>query len=162
MPRALAAALAILLLAGCGEPEPQVSLPARDAGAHVADLAEVLSAGDREKLDQRLEEISQDGLEMVALTFESDNANCGEAYRAAKEFVTAWEADVALVAVAAPGDFTSSAQSRNRCLGVQPLEDRAVPGSVREYIAEQLVPPLTADNDWYGAFVAAAEVLAEQ
>lgn len=151
---------AVLVLAACGEPEPDVTLPERTDGAHVADQAEILDAADRADLERRLAEIAADGPDIVALTYETQQANCGEAYRAAKRFVERWDADVALVAVAAPGDFESTEATRERCLGVQPRDDRAVPGGLREEIAETLVPPKTAGNDWHGAFVVAADALA--
>lgn len=159
---AAAALAAVCVVAACGEPAPDVDLPARSGDAHVADEAGVFDAQERGDLEERLSEIAVDGPDVVALTYETDQANCGEAYRAAKRFVQAWDADIALVAVAAPGDFDSTEDTRKRCLGVQPRDERAVPGGLREEIAETLVPPKAADNDWYGAFVVAADALAEQ
>lgn len=159
---AAVALAAVLVIAACGEPAPDVALPARSGESHVADQAGVFDPQERGDLEDRLAEIAAGGPDIVALTYETDQANCGEAYRAAKRFVEVWDADVALVAVAAPGDFDSTAQTRKRCLGVQPRDERAVPGGLREEIAETLVPPKTADNDWYGAFLVAAEALASQ
>ena len=148
-----------VVLAACGEPAVDVELADREPGQHVDDQAGILDA---DALQERLAEAEQDGLDIVALTYESEQANCGEAYRAAREFVRTWEADVALVAVAEPGDFTATEQTRQRCLGVQPLDDRGVPGDLRERIAEELVPPKAADNDWDGAFAVAVDALVEQ
>lgn len=162
MRSALLGVVLALLTAACGEPAPDISLPPREGDSRIADEAGVLSAAEREQLQARLDEVAADGQDIVALTYETEQANCGEAYRAAKQFVERWEADVALVAVAAPGDFASTESTRQRCLGVQPRDDRAVPGGLREEIAEVLVPPKAADNDWYGAFSVAVDALASQ
>lgn len=152
-------AVLLVVLAGCGEPPIDVDLPQRAGGEHVADLAGILDA---QALDARLAAAAQDGTDIVALTYESEHAGCGEAYRAAQEFVAAWDADVALVAVAQPGDFTSEDDGRERCFGLQPLAEGDVPGGLRERIAEQLVPAETADNDWDGAFAIAVDTLMDQ
>jgi hypothetical protein len=146
-------------LVACGEPEPDLTLPDRPEGEHVLDEAGVLDKG---QLHDRLSQLSSDGLDIIALTFETDQAGCGEAFRAAGLFVQRWSADIAVVAVAKPGDFTSTEDSRVRCLGVQPRDTRAVPADVREEIAEELVPPLAAENDWTGAFTVAIDRLAVQ
>lgn len=156
-----AAAAATVLLVACGEPAVGVEMPERPAGEHVADLAHVFG-GRAHELNTRLVQIASDGPEIVALTYETDEATCGEAYRAARQFVEEWDADVAIVAVAAPGDFGSTADDRRRCVGVQPRDERAVPGGLREEIAEEIVPPEAADNEWTDAFLAAAEALAQQ
>lgn len=145
-----------LLLAACGEPPIDVDVPARDDGQHVLDQAGILDA---QGLDARLDQAADDGTDIVALTYESEAATCGEAFRAAREFVRTWKADVALVAVARPGDFTSDDPQRRRCLGVQPLYDRAVAGALRERIAEELIPPKASVNDWDGAFTVAVDAL---
>lgn len=154
--RVVAAAILLLATIACGEPPIDVAIPERDG--HVADLAGIL---DLEALDARLVAIEQAGLDVVALTYTTAQANCGEAFRAGLEMATAWEADVALVAVARPGDFASTEDGRERCLGLRPVDEFAVPGGLREEIAEILVPPIAADNDWDGAFLAAADRLAE-
>ena len=160
MPRALLAwAAAALLLVGCGEPPIDVEIPERTGTERVADLAEIL---DVEALEARLEEAAQDGTDIVALTYETEQAGCGEAYRAAQEFVQQWAADVALVAVAQPGDFAAQEEGRERCFGLQPRAGGDVPGGLREQIAEVLVPAETADNDWDGAFAVAVDALMEQ
>ena len=157
----LAAFAALATLTGCGEPPVDVAIPQRQPGEHVVDQAGVFSATERRHLHDRLADVAESGPDIVALTFETAAANCGEAYRAAKDFVERWEADIAVVAVAAPGDFTATETDRKRCLGVQPLDDRAVPAGLREEIAEELVPPKAADNDWAGAFEVAVDALAE-
>jgi hypothetical protein len=125
----------------------------------VADLAGIL---DSDALEGQLAQLDKGGRDIVALTYETPQASCGEAFRAARKFVVEWDADIAVVAVARPGDFTATAQERQRCLGVQPRDDRAVGADLRERIAEELVPPLTAHNDWDGAFTAAVEALEAQ
>lgn len=158
-----AAVLATLALAaglvGCGEPPVDVDLPAREGDQRVADLAGIL---DVPALEDRLGELADAGLDVVALTYETDQANCGEAFRAGLEFATAWDADIALVAVARPGDFTSTDPDRQRCLGLRPVDDFAVGRDTREEIAEVLVPPLAAENRWDQAFGVAADTLDEQ
>jgi hypothetical protein len=151
----------VLAAAACGEPAVSVDIPAREGEERIADLAGIF--GDRTTaLEDRLAQIAEDGPDVVALTYETGEASCGEAYRAAQEFIEAWKADVALVAVARPGDFTSTDETRERCVGVQPRDAETLSGGVREQIAEQVVPPRAADNDWYGAFLAAADAVAEQ
>lgn len=146
-----------VVLAACGEPPVDVTIPDREEGQHVLDLADVL---DEQALQSRLAQTQ--GVDVVALTYETEQASCGEAFRAAREFVQAWEADIALVAVARPGDFASSEEQRQRCLGVQPLEGRSVPAGLREQIAEELIPPRAAVNDWDGAFAVAVDALVQQ
>jgi hypothetical protein len=156
MRRTAVAAALLGALAACGEPPVDVVLPDRAAGEHVADLAGILDEG---ALEDRLAGLAARGLDVVALAYETPQASCGEAFRAGLELATAWEADVALVAVARPGDFASTADDRERCLGLRPVDDFAVGRGTRERIAEQLVPPLAADNRWDEAFAAAADVL---
>lgn len=158
MRKVLLALVATALIA-CGEPSVDLTLPERPAGEYVLDQAGVLDKG---QLHDRLSQLDQGGLDIVALTFETEQASCGEAFRAGTLFVQRWDADIAVVAVARPGDFTSTDESRVRCLGVQPRDARAVPGDVRERIAEEIVPPLAAENDWTAAFMAAIDELAER
>lgn len=154
---ALAVVVAGLLLSGCGEPPVDVAIPARGDGQQILDLAGILRAPD---LSQRLRRLHDQGLDIVVLTYESEQAGCGEAFRAGGEIVASWDADVALVAVAQPGDFTATGDDRERCLGVRPRDSYEIPGSLRERIAEQLVPPLASRNDWHGAFSVAVDALA--
>ena len=146
-----------LLLGGCGEPDLAVELPERDG--HVADLADVL---DDAPLETRLGELEAQGLDVVVLTYTTEIANCGEAFRAGGELVSDWDADVAIVAVARPGDFTSTAEQRERCLGLRPQDEFAVSGGLREEIAEGIVPPIAAENRWDDAITAAVDRLAEE
>ncbi|MBA2529853.1 MAG: hypothetical protein H0V19_07835 [Euzebyales bacterium] len=157
--RALLAAVLAGLLLGCGEPPVDVAIPAREPGEHVLDQAGILAGS---ALPERLEALAADGLDVVALTYETEQAGCGEAFRAGGELTAAWDADVALVAVARPGDFEASGQARQRCLGVRPRDERAVPGALRQRIAEEIVPRFARRNDWRGAFEMAADVLAEE
>lgn len=146
-------------LAACGEPPIAVEIPARESGQQVLDLAGVVGPG----VALRLEAIREDeGLDLVALTYETTAASCGEAFRAGGAFVQEWQADVAIVAVARPGDFASTDEEREACFDIQPRDERAVPGSLRQEIVEQQVPPLTEQNRWAEAFHAAAERLAEE
>lgn len=160
--RLLAAVVMAALAAACGEPPVAVEMPPRSEGQQVADLAGVLDESQRQDLQDRLEALAAAGDDIVTLTYETDDATCGEAYRAANQFVRAWDADIALVAVARPGDFQATGEQRQRCVGVQPAEERAVDGDLRERIAEEIVPAHTGDNDWHGAFVAAVEALAQR
>lgn len=149
------AVVVALVVPACGEPPPDVALPPRDGG-HVADLAGIVGPD----LEQQLAAIQ--GVDVVALTYETEQANCGEAFRAGVTILEVWDADVALVAVARPGDFASTAEDRERCLGLQARDAYDVPRSLREEISEQLVPPLAADNDWPEAFRVAAGRLAAE
>lgn len=147
---------AVLVAAGCGEPAVDLVIPQRD-GARVLDRADIL---DDDALVIALETVP--GLDVVAVTYETEQASCGEAFRAGEAVVAAWDADIALVAVATPGDFESTAADRERCLGLQTRTATTVSRAVREEIAEQLVPPPAAENDWQAAFGAAVERLAAQ
>jgi hypothetical protein len=160
MRRAAAGCAALLImLAGCGEPAIDVEIPQRPGRDRVADLAGIL---DVDALEARLAEAAEGGVDIVALTYESEQAGCGEAYRAAQEFVQQWAANVALVAVAQPGDFASEDEARERCFGLQPRVGEDVPAGLRETIAEELVPAETADNDWDGAFAVAVDALVDR
>ncbi|CAN5829201.1 MAG: hypothetical protein M3R09_01790 [Actinomycetota bacterium] len=158
MRRAVGLLAAGVLLAGCGEPAVDVRLSPREEGQQVLDQAGILNGPD---IARRLEGLREGGLDVVALTYESEQAGCGEAFRAGGEIVRIWDADVAVVAVAEPGDFTAEADPRQRCLGVRPRNAELVPGGVRERIAEQLVPPIAARNEWTDAFLVAIDAIAE-
>lgn len=153
----VAAALTLALLAvACGEEDPDIDLGDRAEGQLVVDHVGVLD----DSVEEALGDI--DGWEVVAVTYETPQASAGEAHRAGEAVVEAWDVDVALVAVAQPGDFTSTDDDRRRFFGATPADVRAVPGGLREELAEEVVPPRAADNDWSGAFVAAAERLREE
>lgn len=149
----IVAAVVTLLLGGCGEPPLAVEIPPRDG--HIADMAGIL---DVEALEGRLEDYAaDDGVDIVALTYIAEDANAGEAFRAGRAFVDAWDADVALVAVAAPGAFTDPQQEA--FVGLQPLDDFAVGRGTREEITEQLWPELILERRWDEVFTVGAEEL---
>jgi len=155
--RTLVAAVALAVLVACGEPPVDIEIPAREQGQHVLDRAAILD----DEVAARLRDIAErQGLDIVALTYETHAASCGEAFRAGGAFVRRWEGDIAIVSVAEPGGFTRPAGDREACFGVQPLDDFAVPASVREEIVEGLTPPLTRENRWSEAFLIAADRLA--
>lgn len=156
MGRALLLVVLGLALVACGEPPVDLTIPPREGDARIADQAGVLDAA---AVEEALAAAEADGRDIVVLTYETPQAGCGEAYRAAREFVAAWEADVALVAVARPGDFTSQEENRQRCIGIQPHDPRGLPAGLREQIAEEIVPPYAGENDWTGAFTAAVEAV---
>ena len=93
----------------------------------------------------------------MALTYTVEGANCGEAFRAGREFVQAWEADVAVVAVAEPGDFDDA--DGDRCVGLAPLDDFELGRGTREEVSEVIWPPLIDDNAWGEIFDVAADEL---
>lgn len=147
----LLAALALTLTA-CGEPPLAIDLPARDG--HVTDLAGILDA---EAIEAALADYAADGVDIVVLTYTTEGANCGEAFRAGREVVAAWDADVAMVAVAEPDGFADV--DAERCAGVQPRDDFALGRGTREEITEVLWPPLIEDNAWSEVVAVGAEEL---
>lgn len=154
--------LAVVLLAACGEPAVDLEIPARDASEDVLDTSDLLDDG----IAARLEEFEAvTGLDAVALTYESEQASRGEASRAGRLLVERWGADLALVAVARPGDFASTVvdrdnpEDRARYFGVEPADPFAVPGDLRERVVEEIVPPIAADNRWDDVFATAVEEL---
>lgn len=151
---------AVSALAGaCGEPPLAIEVPARSGGRHVADLAGVLDA---DAVGARLRDLRDaTGIDVVALLYEADDANCGEAFRAGGAIVEAWDADVAVVAVARPGGFEVADAGRERCVGVRARTERLVPAAVREEVAEELLPPLAREGRWDDVVVVAAERAAE-
>lgn len=160
MRRRLAAAVAALaLLTACGgEPAVHLDVPDREQGRRVLDLAGVL---DDAVADSALRRLEAAGHDVVLVTWESEDAGMGTADRLGRKVLDAWEADIALVAVAAPGDFDSREAGRERYFGLFAREVRAVPAGLRERIAEELVPPIAARNDWTLAFDTAARALAD-
>lgn len=151
LPRGLCGLWATLLLvAGCGEPAVDLDPPAREPGEHVLDEAGLLEGSD---VASRLATLAENGLDVVAVTYETPRAGLGENRRAGQLMVAEWGADIALVAVAAPGDFTGTdTETRSRFFGLESADQFAVPRGLRERIAEELAPPLAAENDWHAVF----------
>lgn len=162
MRKRLAAAVAVLtlVLSACGEPPVPLNVPERDFAQAVLDEAGIIDEDDR-ALQLALFELRQLGWDPVLVAFEAADANMGLADRAGRKVLDAWGAEVALVAVADPGHFTRRGADRERFFGLFARDVREVPRDVRERIAEQLVPPVAARNDWTGAFALALRELAE-
>lgn len=162
MRRRCVAALAALALgmAACGEPPVPLDVPARGSGQSVLDLAGVIDEEDP-GLARALGELQHLGWDPVLVAFEADGANMGLADRAGRKVLDAWDADLALVAVADPGQFTSTDDDRRRFFGLFARDVREVPRDVRERVVEELVPPVAARNDWTGAFALVLRELAE-
>lgn len=156
--RWLGALIAALLVAaaGCGEPAVDLDVPARAAGQHVLDRAGLLGTSD---IGERLAALAEQGIDVVAVTYETPQASLGEGSRAGRLVVERWDADIALVAVAAPGDFAAAGEDRQRFFGLESADRYAVPRGLRERIAEQRAPPLAADNAWPEVFAAALDEL---
>jgi hypothetical protein len=146
-------------LVSCGEPAIDLEIPERADGQSVLDQAGILEGSD---VAETLDGLQDAGLDVVALTYETPQATCGEAYRAGGELIEAWDVDVAVVAVARPGEFTSTDDDRRRCIGVRPQDEATVSGSLRERIAEEIVVEPAGRNDWPEAFRAAIRALAEE
>lgn len=143
----------LLVVTACGEPPIAIEIPPRD-GAQVLDLAGILDA---EALETQLANHADEGVDIVALAYTTPDASCGEAFRAGQEFVRAWDADVALVAVAEPGGFDDL--DAERCVGLQPLNDFDVGRGTREEISEVIWPDLIDDNAWDEVFAVGATEL---
>lgn len=154
------AAVCALALAACGEPPVPLDVPGRAFDQSVLDLADVIDQKDPALL-RALGELRRLGWDPVLITFEAEHANMGLADRAGRKVIDAWGADLALVAVADPGHFTREDEGRRRFFGLFARDVREVPRDVRERVAEQLVPPVAAGNDWTGAFALALRELAE-
>lgn len=135
-----------------GEPTVDVELPARD-GQHLHDAAGVVDA---DVVEQRLAALEQsEGVDVVAVVWEDEEASLGQAARGATRTLEAWQADVALSAVAHPGAFTDQ-QAGRRYFGVE--GDRFEVGSgLRERIVEDVVPDPAGENDWTTALLAAID-----
>lgn len=134
------------------EPSVDVELPARD-GQHLHDAAGVVDA---EVVEQRLAALERsEGIDAVAVVWEDEQASLGQAARGATQILDAWQADVALSAVAHPGAFTDQ-QAGRRFFGVE--GDRFEVGSgLRERIVEDVVPGPAGENDWTAALLAAID-----
>jgi hypothetical protein len=159
-PRALLAVVAaVLLLVGCGEPPVDLDVPRRGADQHVLDEAGILDAS----IEERLAELSEDsGYDVVALAFTDDRSSLGQADRGGRMLLREWGADIVLVAVARPDDFTSTAEDRSRFFGVFSADRFDVSRDLRERIIFDAVQRLAAENEWTQAFHAGiAELEAE-
>lgn len=149
--------LAAAALTACsGEPQPDLVVPQRAEGQVVLDLANIL---EDEAVADSLAEI--EGFDAVAVSYETHQANAGEARRAAQRVVREWDADLVVIAVARPGDFPATDDDRERFVGVEPADAFAVPGGLREEIAEEALGEVATSNDWTAVFTTAAELLAE-
>jgi hypothetical protein len=149
-----------LVLAACGEPPVPLDVPERDFAQAVLDEAGIVDEDDR-ALQRALGAVRLLGWDPVLVAFEADGANMGLADRAGRKVLDAWGADIALVAVADPGHFMREGAGRQRFFGLFARDVREVPRAVRERIAEQLVPPVAARNDWTGAFALSLRELAD-
>lgn len=148
--------LLVLLLGGCGEPEVDLEIPPRGPDQHLLDDAGILDAG----LEERLREVSEStGLDVVALTFTDDRTSLGQADRGGRLLLAEWKADVVLVAVARPDDFTSDDADRSRFFGIYSTDRFDVSRDLRERIIFERVQLLAADNEWVPAFHAALDEL---
>lgn len=155
MRSALAAVAAALLLVAC-EPAVDLEIPERAAGQVLLDQAGILDP----RVEERLRAAGEGGRDVVALTYETEQATRGEATRAGRALLEAWDADIALVAVARPGDFASTdPDRRERVFGLEAADTYAVPRDLREQIVETLAPPIAGDNDWPGVFLLAVDEL---
>lgn len=137
------------------EPDAPFTPPERGDGQRVHDLAGVVDA---EVVEQRLAALSETtGVDAVAVAWTDEQASLGQAARGAEELLQAWEADVALSAVAAPGAFTD-ADAGQRFFGLE-ADRLEISRGLRERIVEDAVPGPAGRNDWTGAFLAAADEL---
>ncbi|HWH33293.1 MAG TPA: hypothetical protein VNU01_11550 [Egibacteraceae bacterium] len=150
-------AVLALALGACGEPEVPLQVPPRGADDVVIDDARIL---DVDALARDLYAFRHQGWDPVLVTFEAEGASMGMADRAGRKVIEAWGADLAIVAVAEPGDFRATGSERRRFFGLFARDVREVPRDVRERIVEELVPPIAARNDWTEAFHVAVTELA--
>jgi hypothetical protein len=156
-PLRLVVALLLVLAVGCGEPEVDLDVPPRGPDQHLLDEVGILDAA----IEVRLREVSErSGLDVVALTFEDERTTLGQADRGGRLLLREWDADVVLVAVAMPGDFTSVEADRSRFFGVYATDRFDVSRDLRERIIFERVQLLAAENDWAAAFSAALDELA--
>lgn len=161
MRKRLAALLAgLALVTACGEPAVPLQVPERSFDQVLLDNAGIL-AEDYRGLEVALGELRHQGWDPVLVTFEAEGANMGMADRAGRKVIDAWGADLAIVAVAEPGDFDSEAQDRKRFFGLFARNVREIPRGLRERVVEQLIPPIAGRNDWTEAFRVAVTELAE-
>ena len=156
--RRLPGALLAVLLVACGEPDVDLSPPPRAAGAQLHDEVGVVDPA----VAERLAAVSEaSGLDVVGLVYEDERATLGQADRAGRLLLEAWDADIVLVAVAFPGDFANpDPDARQRFFGVASTDRFTVTRDLRERIVDEAVPPPAAANDWTAAFEAAVDELA--
>jgi hypothetical protein len=159
MARALLLLAVVGLLAGCGEPPVDLDVPRRGPDQHVVDEAGILDAS----VEERLAELSEtSGYDVVAVAFTDERSSLGQADRGGRMVLREWGADIVLVAVARPDDFTSVEPERNRFFGVFAADRFDVSRDLRERIIFDAVQLLAAENEWVQAFHAAiAELEAE-
>jgi hypothetical protein len=156
--RDVVALVLLLCLAStaCGEPPVAFDPPPRGPGQQLLDDAQILDAA----IEERLREVSTaTGSDVVGLTFTDERTSMGQADRGGKLLLDAWDADVVLVAVAAPGDFTSVEPDRRRFFGVFAADRFSVSRDLRERIIFDRVQLLAAENEWIPAFSAALDEL---
>ncbi|MFO8075420.1 MAG: hypothetical protein ACQETV_06510 [Actinomycetota bacterium] len=151
-----AAVLAVLLLGR--EPEADLDPPPRGPDDVVLDPAGILD----ERVATAFSELAAHGWDAVALAYESPQAGEGEAQRGGRLLREAWQADLVVVAVARPGEFTSGRGDRRRAVGVAAESARSVPPALREDVAEEAMADPAGRDAWSEAFVAAAERLAAE
>jgi len=150
----------MFLIAACGEPAVDLAVPERAEGQRLFDEVGALDEG---TVSGALDDAAAvSGLDVVGLVFEDDDVSAGQADRGGRELLDAWGGDVVLVAVAAPGDFTSDDEDRERFFGVYGSDRFEIPRSLREDIIDNYMTPLAAENAWTEGFQAAAEALADQ
>ena len=151
--------LLVLALAACGDPDVALEVPTRAPDQHVLDEVGVLDAA----VEEALREVSErSGLDVVAVAFEDEQASRGQADRGGNLVLDAWDADVALVVVGAPGDLTSTEEDRRRHFGVTAGDRFVVTRDLRERIVTERVPGPAADNEWPRAFQDAIDELAAE
>lgn len=149
--------LVVMLIAACGEPAVDVDIPDRGEGQRLFDEPGVV---DEAAVADALDQASADsGLDVVGMVFEDDHINAGQADRGGRELLDAWDADVVLVAVAAPGDFDSADDERERFFGVYASDRFEIPRSLREEIIDEYMTPYAQDNAWTEGFVTSADAL---
>ena len=155
----LGLSLALGTAACSGEPPVPLEVPQRGANQVFLDRAGILDEG---QLAPLVNEFRHRGWDPVLVTFETEDASLGMADRAGRKVIEAWGADLAIVAVAAPGDFDSDAPDRRRYFGLFARNVRDIPRAARERIVEELIPPIAAANRWDDVFATAVRELGHE